>query len=405
MTSSIAGLTVTNLRHRLKDGEEISRTVVGMRRMLAVLGVVAIVATGCGDAGTDPGDGSGDPSGSGTAPLTARAVAAVMLDHLPGDTTHRQAAPVDERSPKGLVGARLRYHGDGEYDGDLVEATVRRGRLEPCDAGDDHCTDLGDGVQLAWGLMIPEEDPGGVGVQRQIGDEVVTVAYSGPDITGDPRDLDLEISVEQLVEVATDPRLRLETDAETVAAGERLDDWSGGEVDPASLEEVPQTDATVVAGWIFGYGDAWRYVGPSPYKRLFGKDAVGGRVEVTGDMQVQRSGFLDALAAPRPPRWVTSGCLDGYRCGDFQGVRVVWRAARGDDPGDVFLVHVRRDGETVAVHNVGPRVPDRLGDAVWAAGFGLWSLDLTDPQEETRISLTTTREKRDRAARLARRHR
>ena len=198
-----------------------------------------------------------------------------------------------------------------------------------------------------------------------------------------------------------DPRLSLETDAATVAAGEKVEDWKGGEVDPADLEQVPNTDATIVVGWIWAYGDAWKYAGPSPYKKELGKDAIGGRVQVTGDMQIQRTGFFDALAAPSPPDWLTSGCLDGYRCGKFQGVQVVWRPAAGDDPGDAFLMFVRDSGETVAIHSVGNRIPDKVSAAAWAAGLGLWSYDLTDPMSETRVALTTTREKFEAAAKRA----
>jgi hypothetical protein len=83
-------------------------------------------------------------------------------------------------------------------------------------------------------------------------------------------------------------------------------------------------------------------------------------------------------------------------------VQVVWRPAEGPDPGDAFLLHVWPDGETVAIHDEGNPVPDKLADAAWAAGLGLWSYDLTDRQAETKVSLTTTREKRDQAERLAR---
>lgn len=368
-----------------------------MRRTPALLGALAlvVVSTACGD--------ESDPSGpSGTAALTSRAIAAVMLDHLPDDTTHRQATPVDEYSPKGLVGAELSYHGDGEYDGDSVEVTVQPGRLGPCDRGD-HCTELGDDVRLTWGEMIPEEDPGGVGLSRQNGDEVVHLGYAGPSITGDPRELDLEFPVELLAELVSDPRLRLETDPSTVAAGEQVDDWSGGEVDPSALELVPHTDATIVVGWIDAYGhdDEWRYLGPSPVKDVLGPDAVGGRVEVRGYLRIGQMRYVDALAAPRPPAWLARGrCLEGYRCGRFQGVQVVYRPAVGDDPGDVYLVHRHRSGETVAIHSVGNRIPDDVSDAAWAGGLGMWGYDLTEPTEEIKVSLRTTRQKLRRAEKL-----
>lgn len=358
-----------------------------------MLGAAGILVAGCGD--TD-----GDSSATEAGPLTSRAVAAVMLDHLSDDTTHRQATYIDEHSPPGLVGADFRYKGGGEYDGDLVRVTVVPGKPYPCGPSS-HCTDIGDGVTLRWGLQVPEEDPGSVSLQRRRGDEVVTVYFAGPEITGEPRDLDLSPTLAELEDVVRDPRLSLKTDAATIAAGEKVEDWKGGEVDPADLEQVPNTDATIVVGWIWAYGDAWKYAGPSPYKKEFGKDAIGGRVQVTGDMQIQRTGYFDALAAPSPPDWLTSGCLDGYRCGKFQSVQVVWRPAAGDDPGDAFLMFVRDSGETVAIHSVGNRIPDKVSAAAWAAGLGLWSYDLTDPMSETVVALTTTREKFEAAAKRA----
>ena len=351
-----------------------------------MLGAAGILVAGCGDS-------DGATSSSEDGPLTSRAVAAVMLDHLSDDTTSRQATYIDEHSPKGLVGADFRYNGDGESDGDLVEVTVRPGKLEACES-DENCADLGDGVVLEWDEVVPEEDPGIVLIRRQSGDEVVSALVAGPTITADPRDLDLNPSVSTLTELVQDSRLRLTTDGDTLAAGEDVSDWEGGEVDPATLEKVPNDDATVVVGWIWGYGDAWRYEGPSPLKDVFGKDAIGGRVRVTGEMGPLTSGFLDALAAPRPPAWLEKGCLPGYQCEARGELHLVWRPADGDDPGDAYVVHVRRGGETVAFHSEGNRLGTRFGAASGAAGLYFWGPDLTDTEyNELAISLTTTREK------------
>lgn len=78
----------------------------------------------------------------------------------------------------------------------------------------DECVELGDDgsggrVVLGWQELEPEEDPGVVYVvDRREGEDVV-VAYSGVSITDDPRELDLGVSVDQLVAVATDERLTL----------------------------------------------------------------------------------------------------------------------------------------------------------------------------------------------------
>ena len=98
---------------------------------LAVALVGAAVATGCGNVGT----GDQTPDGE-RAPITARAIAAVMLDHVSAKTTRREATYVDETSPSGYVGADFRYHGDGESDGDLVRVTLQRSRSLPACQGE-----------------------------------------------------------------------------------------------------------------------------------------------------------------------------------------------------------------------------------------------------------------------------
>jgi hypothetical protein len=208
-----------------------------------------------------------------------------------------------------------------------------------------------------------------------------------------------------LGDLVVDPRLRLVTDGDTIAAGEALDDWEGGEVDPASLEKVAQTDATIVAGWIWGYGDEWRYVGPSPLKEVFGEQAIGGRIRVTGELGPLVSGFLDALAAPQPPGWLAEGCLPGYRCEERGGLHLVWRPADRDDPGDGYVVHVKESGETVAFHAVGNRLGPRWAGAFAQAGGAFWGGDLTSEDNPLAIGLTTTRERFEQAEETAEQHR
>jgi hypothetical protein len=372
------------------------------RPVALIVAAVAATLSMCGLAACGD-DVPGADSGS-SGPLTARAVAAVMLDHLPEDTSSRRATYVDEHSPEGLVGADLRYSaGEGE-EGDLVQVTVSKGKATPCGAGDERCAELDGGVVLRWEELAPEEDPGGVYVQVSHDGQLVSALAAGPAITGDPRDLDVEPSVETMVDLVQDPRLRLQSDGATFAAGEALDDWDGGEVDAASLEMVPQTDSSIVAGWIWGYGDDWRYVGPSPLKDVFGKGAIGGRVEVT-DMGPLSAGFLDALAAPQPPAWLGDGCLDGYLCEKRDGLHLVWRPAVGDDPGDAYVVHVLEDGETVAFHSAGNRLGPRWAGAFAPAGGPFWAGDLTYEENPLAIRLTTTKERFDQAEVRAQRHR
>lgn len=197
--------------------------------VLAFLLTVAATLAGCGERPGDAEASGGD--------LTPRAIAAVMLDHLPGDTTRREAMHVDEDAPRGLVGADFRYGGDGEDDGHLVEVAVSPAHPTCPPDGEDPCVDLGKGTVLSWDLVSPEEDPGIVVVHHRRGKEVVTVVSAGPEITRDPRRMpDLEPSVDDLVDLARDPRLRLRADQEVLEAGADVEDWKGGEVEESGSE-------------------------------------------------------------------------------------------------------------------------------------------------------------------------
>lgn len=76
----------------------------------------------------------------------------------------------------------------------------------------DECVDFthnGEDLVLAWQELEPEEDPGVVFViDRRDGEDVLT-DYSGVSITGDPRELDLGITIEQMADIVTDERLTL----------------------------------------------------------------------------------------------------------------------------------------------------------------------------------------------------
>ena len=68
----------------------------------------------------------------------------------------------------------------------------------------------------------PEEDPGILTVVVEKGDRAVLVGYAGPTLTGDPRDLDMPISVDDLFAIAHDARTDVTTSAEAVEAGRDL---------------------------------------------------------------------------------------------------------------------------------------------------------------------------------------
>jgi hypothetical protein len=330
--------------------------------------------------------------------ITSRAIAAVMLDHLSARTTHRQATYVDEHSPAGYVGADFRYHGGGEDDGDLVRVTLQRSRHLPA-CSDDQCADLGDGAQLRWDLVEPEEDPGVVAVAFERDGTLTTALLAGPDITRDPRTLKLQPSVRALTDLVRDQRLRLRTSPQAIADGQHVAHWSGGERKPGELDEVPNNDQTVVTGFIFGWEHDWRYLGPSPLKRLFGPKAIGGRVAVSKELEPVGPGTVDALAAPSPPDWLTS-CLPGYACWSHGAEHFAWKPASGSDHGDAYLVHVDPSGETVALHTHGRyRLSQSRRAAMAASGYFLWGTDFYDDSQPLRVGLTTTRVRFEQASR------
>lgn len=140
---------------------------------------------------------------------------------------------MEELGNRVVAAVELRYDSDGEYDGDLLAVAVGtrlENTLRSCDgpAAEElsGCAQL-DGGMLFWESQTPEEDPGVVYVQVSRGDTDVVLFYAGPDITDDPRKLDMPISVADMIAIGEDPRVDVTTSAEAVKAGETIDYWEG----------------------------------------------------------------------------------------------------------------------------------------------------------------------------------
>jgi hypothetical protein len=192
---------------------------------LALASSILWLIAGCGDSSAPSGGDSPSAEG-GDVPVTPRALAAVAAEHIgePGYATHN---PDDEYGAD-AVSADLRFDADGEYDGDLLAVVVgwnlpRWARQCGPESGDG-CEKTDEGL-LKWEEQEPEEDPGTVLVSVRKGETTVLVYQSGFDITGDPRTLDMPISVDDMFAVATDARVDLTTSQAAIDSGEDLMFW------------------------------------------------------------------------------------------------------------------------------------------------------------------------------------
>lgn len=192
----------------------------------AVLGLA--VAAGCGEAT------SGNDVSGGDEPTTARALAWVATQHVGEPESARREEDAAEELGRGAVGAELRFGSGGEYDGDMLVVAVGEG-LDPglLDCGSEAVEGLAgceetDRGTLLWEAAAPEEDPGVVYVAVPKGEATVLLFYAGPPITGDPRDLDLPIPVDTLLDLAGDPRVDVTTSREAIEGGNGLSSWQDG---------------------------------------------------------------------------------------------------------------------------------------------------------------------------------
>lgn len=168
------------------------------------------------------GCGAGSPAAGGDVPVTARSLAVVVAERTDEPSSGEEPLS-DERRPREIAAADLRYGTTGESDGALVRVSVSGVPVaEPlqCDADEalhvyDGCatTDRG---ELLWMLEEPEEDFGAVTVVVRKGDVYAVVLAAGERITKDPRQLDLSLSVEEMFNIANDPRVDETTSQEAV---------------------------------------------------------------------------------------------------------------------------------------------------------------------------------------------
>lgn len=201
------------------------------RRLLALVPLLLLTAPACGD---DSGATTVPARKGGDEPTSARALAAVVAERLAGQVGEATSARPELDGPRavGGVGAALRFAAEDEPSSPVVSVSVgpkasaaeftcarlRQDSYDGCVAAD--------GGVLFWQKETPEEDPGVVYVVLRKGISTVLLFQSGPLVTGDPRRLDLRISVKDMFAIARDPRVDVTTSAAAIRAGEDLERWT-----------------------------------------------------------------------------------------------------------------------------------------------------------------------------------
>ena len=203
------------------------------RQRTAVVILAAALLAGCGT------DTAREPRASATVggdePLTGRALAAVVADHVGAPSSAVVSQEMGDVGTSVAAEVELRYPvPDSTDDGDSLTVGVGTGfekQVEGCaslrsDQGYAGCARTADGI-VFWEKAAPEEDPGVVYVMVSKAETDVLLFYSGPTITGDPRTLDLPVPVRDLFAIGRDSRVDVTTSPEAVAQGERITYWKG----------------------------------------------------------------------------------------------------------------------------------------------------------------------------------
>ena len=265
-------------------------------------------------------------------------------------------ASVLGRLGEDAVGVRLRFRPSGGEDGELVQVFVaswaspgmREYRpVRSCGSAAVGCAEIQD-ASLRWDTGDPEEDPGSVTVLHRSGATAVVALYAGPMITGDPRELDLPVSVDDLVGLVTDPRVApATTPAEALEQGalfEVYDDpATPGRDLPDPVLSDPSTPATLAL--LTQDHTAWAAAAARP-------DPEATPPEIGITMQFPPQGGWEATSlrvtvrpAPREPREANlrreAGCAESDGCARSDDVLVVWTLADGADPGGISVIRWR----------------------------------------------------------------
>ncbi len=157
---------------------------------------------------------------------TPGALAAVALDHVEIQATSVFGGRDSEFYPAGSIWAGMYVKEPGRHKDGIftLAASPTENELPSCDDADG-CAVLetrSGTVDLWWVEDMDLGDQGIVRVTARRGDEMLMASWTGHGVTGDPREADLVVSVDDLVAIVTDPRFGLKTSADAVERGQRL---------------------------------------------------------------------------------------------------------------------------------------------------------------------------------------
>jgi len=211
-----------------------------MKRLLICASLAVLM--GCGAEDPEP-SAAKNPTAEATeltTPATGKAFAALVVEHV-GEEPYSARPSTATEFGDTFVGAEVQFldpatvddpmEGDGvEISAGAVEGAPDWLDDEVCDGTEDGCAtslqDDGSTLIYTWEEVAPEEDPGYIWVLVQRADETVAVLQAGPNVTSDPQDMDLQVSVDDMIAIANDPRLSLTTSKELVEA--EVPNWEAG---------------------------------------------------------------------------------------------------------------------------------------------------------------------------------
>ena len=362
------GLTIMPVGPRLRGSMRLTVARTPLLVGAVLLGLATSSCTPAADpAPTPPSSDVGGPAG----PLTTREVAGVATEVLGVEPFDVEPLPRRRGTPPGVVGADLGLPGGpGEPpDGEGVVVGVE---LDPDpDPGGCRAVVQADGcaarrveggvVRVSWQVQVPEGDPGAVAVSLTSRAGSTTVTQSGPDVTGDPRRLDLPFDVATMVDLARDPRLRLPRDTGPGTPERRRTGRAGlVEVWRHRLHTTGEPRPRVLS------------VGRSPLVRRWTGRTVAARITLAPTSRAPYRVVDLAVTDGAVPGW-----SDEAPCAVAAPVRcevpvlgtgpqpVRWTPGRG---GSVTLVRPRPHGH-VLVRLAGWDVPTAYDDVVRATGW------------------------------------